>query len=220
MQHHLYIMYRWCFFILLDLISFINIDTGIGEYAKPLNTFINKVSKGIGIAWKPTQIRREAKAQAEASLIAANAQAEAIHIITVKNIELTDLQYRASQRLLTEETRRQENMETIADQALPLLQENCNPNAIEDDWIVNFFDKCRITSDEEMQVLWSMILAGEANAPGAFSKRTVNFLSGLDKDDALLFAKLCGFGWKIGDDFCPLIYDTNNELYKKKWYGF
>ena len=35
---------------------------------------------------------------------------------------------------------------------------------MEEDWIANFFDKCRIVSDSEMQSLWARVLAGEANA--------------------------------------------------------
>lgn len=55
-----------------------------------------------------------------------------------------------------------------------------------------------------MQSLWSRVLAGEANQPGAFAKRTVNLLADLDKEDAILFVQLCGFGWMIGN-VVPLI---------------
>jgi Protein of unknown function (DUF2806) len=37
-----------------------------------------------------------------------------------------------------------------------------------------------------MQNLWSRVLAGEANNPGRYSKRTVNLMSSLDKVDAEL----------------------------------
>ena len=32
---------------------------------------------------------------------------------------------------------------------------------MDNDWTVNFFDKSRIVSDDEMQNLWSRVLAGE-----------------------------------------------------------
>jgi Protein of unknown function (DUF2806) len=83
---------------------------------------------------------------------------------------------------------------------------------MEDDWIANFFDKCRIVSDEEMQQIWAKVLAGEANLPGTYSKRTVNFLGSLDKQDAVLFTKLCGFGWQIGN-VAILIYDVKDPIY-------
>jgi hypothetical protein len=63
-----------------------------------------------------------------------------------------------------------------------------------------------------MQNLWARVLAGEANAPGTYSKRTVNALSSLDKSDAILFQKLCNFGWFLGDLY-PLIYDTQATIY-------
>ena len=96
---------------------------------------------------------------------------------------------------------------------------NADPSKVEDDWITNFFDKCRIVSDNEMQDLWSRVFAGESNSPGTYSKRTVNFLSDLDKDDAEKFTRLCGFGWMIGDVF-PLIYDVQHPIYNNQGIDF
>ena len=103
-------------------------------------------------------------------------------------------------------------MEDITAKALPSLSEDANPDSFEDDWIVNFFDKCRIVSDKEMQELWSLVLAGEANTQGTYSKRTVNFLADLDKNEAQLFTKLCGFVWKI-ESLQPLIFEYQSEIY-------
>ena len=105
-------------------------------------------------------------------------------------------------------------MEDITTKALPQLNEKAKPDSIDDDWIVNFFDKSRIVSDNEMQDLWLRVLAGEANTPGTYSKRTVNFLSDLDKTEADLFTKLCGFGWQIGD-IVPLVFDVQTETYNR-----
>src|SRR6266542_4826978 len=88
---------------------------------------------------------------------------------------------RAMHRFIEEEAHRQKNIEDITAKALPQLEEGAKPDAMEDDWVTNFFDKSRIVSDTQMQDLWSRVLAGEANTPGAYSKRTVNFLSDLDK---------------------------------------
>ena len=41
-------------------------------------------------------------------------------------------------------------------------------NAIEDDWIIKFFDKNRLVTDEDVQDLWASILAGEANSAGSY----------------------------------------------------
>ena len=84
-------------------------------------------------------------------------------------------------------------MERITEKALPRLKEGSNPNGMDDDWVTNFFDKSRIVSDEEMQEIWAKVLAGEANAPGTYSKWAVNFLGCIDKRDAELFQNLCSF---------------------------
>ena len=110
-------------------------------------------------------------------------------------------------------------MEDITAKAVPQLNENANPNSMENDWIVNFFDKSRIVSDDEMQGLWSRVLAGEANAPGSYSKRTVNFLSDLDRAEADLFTKLCGFVWVIGD-LTPLVFHDSAGIYNRHGINF
>jgi hypothetical protein len=122
-------------------------------------------------------------------------------------------------RFVGEEARKQNNIEKITQKALPLLEDTSNPQNMEDDWVANLFDKCRIVSDEEMRSLWAKVLAGEANSPGTFSKRTVNFLGSLDKTDAQLFTSLCGFGWFIGD-VIPLIFNVYQPIYNDQGINF
>ena len=179
----------------------------LGDLAKPATVLIEKISDAIGGIFKPFQIRRVAQAEAEADKIKAIAQVEA-------QIEIADLTRRALGRFLIEETKKQNNMESITSKALPQLGNNAKPQEINDDWITNFFDKCRLVSDEEMQALWAKVLAGEANSPGKYSKRTVNFLGLLDKCDATLFEKLLGFAWFIGNAV-PIVYDTDLSIYKE-----
>ena len=71
-----------------------------------------------------------------------------------------------------------------------------------------------------MQELWARVLAGEANTPGKYSKRTVNFLGELDKREAELFQNFCRFGWIAADDFIPLIFDAKAEIYNQKGIDF
>ena len=176
-----------------------------GKLVKPADTLIKKISSAAGILYGLEKI---AEAEAKAALIKARS-----------DIEITDLQRRAANRWMAEEAQRQKNMEDITDKALPQLNENARPDSMDNDWIANFFDKCRIVSDEEMQKLWSRVLAGEANIPGSYSKRTVNFLSDLAKAEADLFTKLCGFGWQTGN-VVPLVFDVQAEIYNKHGINF
>lgn len=181
----------------------------LGEFTKPATVLVERVSDAIGGIFKPGQIVRVAKAEAEAQRIQAESQ-----------IEIDDLQRRGFHRFLQEEAKKQKNIEEITRKALPDVNEKATPENIEEDWITNFFDKCRLISDSEMQSLWSRVLAGEANSPNTYSKRTVNFLSSLDKGDAALFTKLCNFLWIIDDEIVPLIYDVKLDIYNKNGISF
>ena len=173
----------------------------LGDLSKPANTLIEKISDAIGGLYKPFQIRRVAQAEADADKIR-----------TVTNIEMTELQHRAMSRLFAEEAKKQNNIEAITVKALPDINPEARPEDVENDWIANFFDKCRLISDEEMQSLWARILAGEASSPGKFSKRTVNLVGSLDKSDATLFSKLCGFVFMVAGP-TAVVFDFNHKIY-------
>jgi hypothetical protein len=174
----------------------------IGDLSKPVTTLIEKISDAIGGVFRPYQIRRIAEAQAKAEKIQA-----------ISQIEITELQQRAIKRLFIEEANKQNNIETIIRKAIPAVEEDATPENIETDWITNFFDKCRLISDDEMQTLWSKVLAGEANSPRLYSKRTVNALASLDKRDAELFRNLCSFVGVIDREIIPLVYELTNKVY-------
>jgi len=175
----------------------------LGELSKPATVLIEKISDAVGGIFKPYQIVRIAKAEAEAERIKAES-----------NIQVSDLQLRAFHRFLREEANKQENIEEITRKAIPQLEEKSRPQDIEDDWITSFFDECRLISDNDMQTLWSRVLAGEANSPGSYSKRTLKFLSSLDKYDAELFTNLCTFKWSLGKNVVILIYDFDEKIYQ------
>lgn len=184
----------------------------LGDWGQVANMLIEKISEAFGGCLKPWQIKRVARAEAEADRIKAITQIET-------QIEVTDISRRALGRFLIEETNKQNNMESIISKAIPQLTDDSRPQEIDNDWITNFFDKCRLISDEEMQALWAKILAGEANSPGTYSKRTANFIGSLDKSDATLFSSLCGFAWFMGD-VVPLVFTFEEAIYKEHGINF
>lgn len=173
----------------------------LGDLSKPATVLIEKISDAIGAVFEPHQIKRVARAEAEAEKIRAVAQ-----------IEISEIQQRALIRMIQEEGRKQENIENISAKAIGGLDPDAKPENVEKDWLAHFFEKAKLISDTEMQSLWSSLLAGEANRPGTFSKRTVELIATLDKADAHLFTKLCGFGWMIGN-VAPLIFETKDDIY-------
>jgi len=184
----------------------------LGDWSKPANTLVEKISDAIGGIARPWQIKRVAEAEAQATKIQAVAQ-----------IEITAQERRAMRRMLMEEAKKQNNIEGIIAKALPDVGEQAKPEQVEDDWITNFFDKCRLISDEDMQKLWAKVLAGEANSSGKFSKRTVDLLASLDKSDALLLMKLCSLAVRVLEregELFPLIYSLSNPIYAELGINF
>jgi len=177
----------------------------VGELTKPATVLIEKISDALGGVFRPRQIVRVARAEAAAELIRAEA-----------DVKISEIQQRAVRRLVQEETKRQENIENVTRLALPLLNPAADASQIPDDWIVNFLDKCRLASDKDLQQLWSRILAGEANAPGSFSRRTVNALTSFDRSDAEYFTALCRACWLLGDaddSVVPIVFDVSAAVY-------
>lgn len=181
----------------------------VGDLAKPINTLIEKISDAIGGYYKPFQITRVAQAETDAEKIRA-----------VGQVEVTEIQRRAMTRFFAEEGRKQANIESITRKALPDVSPGAEPERMDNDWIVNFLDRCRLTSDDQMQELWARVLAGEANSPGRFSKRTVNLVASLDKNDAVMFTNLCAFIFSIGSSPRLLIYDVDHPLYTSNGANF
>ena len=173
--------------------------------SKPADTLVTKIANAFGRHFDPRQAVRMAEAEV---------QADRIRRVGAANIdiEVTELKERAAARFANEEMTKQVNMEGIIEKALPGLGDNANPEAMENDWIMNFFDKCRMVSDDDMQQIWAGILSGEANNPGSFSRRTVNLVADLDKRDAELFRNLCGYAWMIGS-VTPLVFDSQANIY-------
>lgn len=168
----------------------------------PASVFIEKISTAIEGGLKPWQIRRVATAENTIAL----AKAE-------NDDKITQIQERAALRVAAEEIRNQRNIEAPIIKALSNIREGARPAEMDDDWLANFFDKCRLVSNEEMQNLWAQVLAGEANVPGSFSPRTVNFLATLNQKEAQLFRRFCSYNWTDNEGIiCPIIFLSNDEM--------
>ena len=147
---------------------------------KPATVLIEKIADAIGILYEPKHIVEVAKAQAEAAIIQAESK-----------IEITNRHRRAGHRWLAEQDQRQESIENTIIKAVPQLNEDADPNAIEDDWIIKFFDKSRLVTDDEVQDLWASILAGEANSKGSYSPKALTTLADMNQRSLILFNTFC-----------------------------
>lgn len=185
-----------------------NSVVNLGDISKPATVLIEKISNAVGVLYEPRKIKNLAKANAEADKIKLLAQ-----------LELSDIEQRAMQRVLTQESKKQQNIETITAQAINELPDDSNADALDEDWVAHFFSKCENVSDSEMQSLWSKLLSNEANQPGTFSKRTVDFVASMDKKDAKMFTDFCQFVWFHGNCI-PMIFDVNDDVYNDAGVNF
>lgn len=66
-------------------------------------------------------------------------------------------------------------------------------DTVSDDWLFAWRDHAGRTSSEELQRLWGSVLAGEVKSPGSYSLRTMDFMRGLSKEEALVLTSLAKF---------------------------
>ena len=189
-----------------------HLEVKIGIMDKAAKALIEAVRAAGGVMFEPTKMKRLAKAEVAVDKIKAQGMRD------LAALDQTDTHPIAWRREHQEE-RRQRNINTIISGALPDLTEKANPQDIDEDWLVHYLNKCADISNEQMQQLWSKILAGEANKPGQFSKRTIDFVTSMNQLDAGMFRSLCQCSWQIARDLSatkehiPFIFepDTNSR---------
>lgn len=152
--------------------------------SEPACKLIDAVKDAVGVLYEPTRLRRKARAEVDAAVIKLEGGAE-----------LEEAALRAAERIKKRELRRQINIESVVSEALDLLPDKVTDEALDEDWIAQFFNHCQDVSGKELQSLWSKLLAGEVAAPGSYSLRTLNLVKMLNKSDAELFTRLCCFAW-------------------------
>jgi len=181
----------------------------LGDLSKPVNTFIEKIAGAIGVLYEPTRIIRKAKADAKAD-----------EIQELNKLHIDELKKRAIIRIINEESIKQDNIEKIIEKTIPQIKTDAEPEALNNDWITNFFEKSRLVSNDDMQLLWSKILAGETNHPGSFSRLTLKRISELEKQDADMFTSLASCTFMIDEQTVVLFWDEGKNIYGKSGINF
>lgn len=177
----------------------------IGKLSEPLTKLIEVVGKGTGIAYAPVSRVLQAKADAKAKIILANAEAKALSI-----------QERARQRVESQEIKRQTNLESIVAKAAMALPDSVSNDSVDEDWIQQYVSHAQDVSDSDMQIIWARILAGEVANPSSYSKRTLQFLKTLDKEEAEGFTKLCGLTLSFESGWLFILSDDVTEKFVRE----
>lgn len=173
--------------------------------SKVAEKLIDKIARIQEIGYEPTRIIRAADAETEADKIRA-----------LGRIEINELERRALERMVREEGRYQCNIEAITSKAAMNLDEGARPEDIDDDWLVDFFAKCRTVGDDAMRELWAKLLSEEANNPDTFNRQVVSIVSTMGKSQAKLFERLCSYcwTWTFTTPLYPFVFDLNDAIYR------
>ncbi|XZJ14231.1 DUF2806 domain-containing protein [Clostridium perfringens] len=180
---------------------------GAGEIVEmlnePINKLIDSVSGAIGKAYQPRHIRKMAEAKAyEIKMISEqlreNSDVPIIYDakgISMDTTNFEDLAKRASSRLAYQEIKKQENIDSVIDNAYSELEgkELESEENVDNDWMIRFINSVEDISNEKMQIIWGKILAGEIINPNSVSLRTLDILRNLSKNEAKLFEKICNY---------------------------
>jgi hypothetical protein len=160
------------------------IPVNLDGLTAPITKLIETVSNAVGVLYEPRQIREIAKAERDAAIIKAQG-----------DIEIQELQRRSEQRIKARESRRQKNIESIIAKSINVLPDAVSDEPVDEDWIFQFFSDCEDVGNEEMQLIWARLLAGEVANPGTFSPRTLALVKMLRPTDAELFKLFCNYVW-------------------------
>lgn len=80
-------------------------------------------------------------------------------------------------------------------------------NEYDFDWFINFYESVGNVSNEKMQEIWAKMLSEEAKYPSSFSIKTIDILKNMNKNDAVLFDKICKYS----------IVDLNNNCFVPRY---
>ena len=170
---------------------------------KPTTKLIESVSAAIGKAYEPIHVKRMAKAKKKEIEIIGKAITDNINLPTkyqdgsvdIDATSADELIKRTGNRVFLTEMRKQQNIEDIISKTYLQLEneENVTNEPVNQDWLFKFFDNAGDISDENMQELWSKILAGEIKRPNTYTLRTLNTLRNITSIEANLFEKIVPF---------------------------
>lgn len=139
-------------------------------------------------------------------LPAPNSDSTASVPVEPPNEEIVDLVTAHKESLGFLETKRLLNLKKISifaeEEAEEMKSAPVSDQPVDPDWFARWRNLAQDVSRDEMQRLWSKVLAGEARQPGTYSIHTMEFLGRMSAQDADLLSRLS-----------PLVFD-NGYIFK------
>lgn len=148
---------------------------------------------------KNEDIINEAKAKKEAKQILNSTQPEELE---AKELLCKEMEYNEFL-----------NISSIVDKATENLYKKSNIENLKKDWLIHFFEKSKLASDPETQILWAKVLSLETETPGTFSKRTLSKIGELEKEEIESFIILSQFSFYTSGRAIPLIFREIDQIF-------
>lgn len=156
--------------------------------SQPLCKLIDVFQNGCSWVLKPSQIKRIASTTSLTKSIESNDEFKS-------QLKQALLESTVNAARSIREKRQFNNIASIYANATQELQmiENIDKTPVDPDWAARFFNYAKYISNEEVQIVWAKILAGEIIKPGSFFKRTLSILRNIEAFEAKWFADICQF---------------------------
>ncbi len=169
----------------------------VKAFSDPIDKLIDSVSRAIGKAYEPKHIREMADAKSYeikriSEIIRNNSDIPIVYNsegISIDTRNYEEIAKRASSRLAYQEIIKQQNIESVVDNAYEELEkvDSVSDDPINSDWMIRFFNSVEDISDESLQKIWGRILAGEIKRPNSYSYRTLEKLKNMTQKEVEYF---------------------------------
>ena len=110
-------------------------------------------------------------------------------------------------KLLKEQINRESVLDKTAEELKLNPPKEDTKEEIDEDWLEMFSRISESKSNEEVQLILSKILAGEIKRPGSFGPKSLQTLTLLDQETAIIFRKFCSVSYE-----CPQLGDSLTSL--------
>jgi len=163
-----------------------------------IDKLVDTISNATGLT--AYGIRKNADAESYAAIKKAETETE-VKLLRLQGEE------KIAQYLLTRNQQKVNNVEGVIFNAKQQFAPNeiVSEEPVEKDWMNRFLNIAEDISDEDMQVIWGRVLAGEIKKPKSFSLRTLEVLRNMSKEEAFLLMRTSCFEI-LNDQLCTEPY--------------
>ncbi|MEG1142768.1 MAG: DUF2806 domain-containing protein, partial [Clostridia bacterium] len=186
--------------------SLVNIKDVAG-FSKPTEKLIECISKGLGKSFNFLFSKKMADANVYEISALKEVLGDSESEITINRngttITLKNQPEKAALNcMIDRESKRLENTSKIIQNTADILEdkESISAEPVDEDWLTRFFSIAQDITNEEMQNLWSKILADEIEKPNSYSLRTLEVLKTLSSNEAKLFTKFVNLCFKFPNE--------------------